>query len=70
MKAEKLEWTKYSSICIDGAPAMPGSRTGFTARVKEMNPNVIVTESQNCLVLSAPRKRASRPAPDFTVLFY
>ena len=28
-----------------------------------------VTESQNCLVLPAPHKRASRPAPDFTVLF-
>ena len=24
-----------------------------------------VTESQNCLVLPAPHKRASRPAPDF-----
>ena len=29
-----------------------------------------VTESQNCLVLPAPHKRASRPPPDFTVLFY
>ena len=29
-----------------------------------------VTESQNCLVLPAPHKRASRPASDFTVLFY
>ena len=34
------------------------------------NFNVFVTESQNCLVLPAPHKRASRPAPDFTVLFY
>ena len=29
-----------------------------------------VTESQNCLVLPAPKKRASRPAPNFTVLLY
>ena len=28
-----------------------------------------MTESQNCLVLPAPHKRASRPAPDFD-LFY
>ena len=28
-----------------------------------------VTESQNCLVLPAPHKCASRPAPNFTVLF-
>ena len=31
---------------------------------------VPVTESQNCLVLPAPHKRASRPASNFTVLFY
>ena len=31
---------------------------------------VPVTELQNCLVLPAPHKRASRPAPNFTVLFY
>ena len=47
MKAEKLEWTKCSSICIDGAPGMLGSCTGFTARVKEMNPNVMIS---NCFV--------------------
>ena len=30
---------------------------------------VNVMESQNCLVLPAPHKRASRPAQDFTVFF-
>jgi len=43
MKADKLEWTKCSSICSDGAPTMLGSRRGFTARVKEMNPNVTIS---------------------------
>ena len=36
MKAEKIEWTKCSSICSDRAPAMLASHSGFTARVKEI----------------------------------
>ena len=43
MKEEGLEWNNCSSICTDGAPAMLGSRKGFTARVKEINPNVMTS---------------------------
>ena len=31
------------SVCSDGAPAMLRSLRGFSARVKEINPNVMIT---------------------------
>ena len=43
MKEEGLEWNNWSRICTDGAPAMLGSRKGFTARVKEIYPNVMTS---------------------------
>ena len=42
---------------------------GFAAGLYSKILNQTVTELQNCLVLPAPHKRASRPAPDFTVYF-
>ena len=35
------------SICTDGAPAMLGKKSGFTALVKKVNPNVI---SSHCIL--------------------
>jgi len=37
---EGLSWENCVSLCTDGAPAMLGVRQGFTARVKQVNPNV------------------------------
>ncbi|XP_068250344.1 SCAN domain-containing protein 3-like [Palaemon carinicauda] len=47
IKEEGLRWDQCSSVCSDGASAMPGARQGFTARVKQVNPTVIVT---HCLL--------------------
>ena len=37
---EGLSWENCVSLCTDGAPAMLGVRQGFTAPVKQVNPNV------------------------------
>ena len=47
IKEEGLKWDQCYSVCSDGAPAMLGARQGFTARVKQVNPTVIVT---HCLL--------------------
>ena len=33
-----LEWEDVCGVCADGAPAMLGSRSGFTKKVKELAP--------------------------------
>ncbi|XP_057715925.1 SCAN domain-containing protein 3-like [Corythoichthys intestinalis] len=38
-----LTWENCTSVCTDGAAAMVGRIKGFVSRVKEKNPNVIVT---------------------------
>ena len=35
---EGLQWNKLCGICIDGAPAMLGSRSGFQTKVKAKSP--------------------------------
>ncbi|XP_042228049.1 zinc finger BED domain-containing protein 5-like [Homarus americanus] len=47
IKEENLSWDQCFSVCSDGAPAMQGARQGFTARVKQVNPAVIVV---HCLL--------------------
>ncbi|XP_076049324.1 SCAN domain-containing protein 3-like [Oratosquilla oratoria] len=47
IKEEGLRWDQCFSVYSDGAPAMLGARQGFTARVKQVNPTVIVT---HCLL--------------------
>ena len=42
-----LSWDIVGSICTDGAPAMLGKKSGFTALVKKVNPNVI---SSHCIL--------------------
>ncbi|XP_076059510.1 zinc finger BED domain-containing protein 5-like [Oratosquilla oratoria] len=42
-KEEGLRWDQCVSVCSDGAPAMLGAPQGFTARVKQVNPTMIVT---------------------------
>ncbi|KAG7161284.1 ZBED8-like 6 [Homarus americanus] len=49
IKEENLRWDHCFSVCSDGAPVMLGARQGFTARVKQVNPAVIVVE---CLLNS------------------
>jgi len=39
---EDINWKNYVSERTDGAPAMLNARQGFTARVKQVNPNVQV----------------------------
>lgn len=39
---EGLTWNQCYSVCCDGAPAMFGARKGFTSRVKNVNPEVLV----------------------------
>ena len=41
-KQEGLLWKQCYSVCCDGAPAMLGACQGFTARVKQENPNVVL----------------------------
>uniref|UniRef100_UPI00358F611A protein FAM200C-like n=1 Tax=Myxine glutinosa TaxID=7769 RepID=UPI00358F611A len=43
MEENGIEWTKLGSLCMDGAPAMMGKRSGFVALVKDKCPDVIVT---------------------------
>ncbi|XP_034021474.1 SCAN domain-containing protein 3 [Thalassophryne amazonica] len=38
-----LAWENCTGVCTDGAAAMVGRSKGFVSRVKEINPNVIVT---------------------------
>uniref|UniRef100_A0A670JTK9 Uncharacterized protein n=1 Tax=Podarcis muralis TaxID=64176 RepID=A0A670JTK9_PODMU len=38
-----LKWENCISVCTDGAAAMVGHTKGFVSRVKERNPNVILT---------------------------
>jgi len=44
---EDINWENCVSLCTDGAPAMLDARQGFTARFKEVNPNVQVG---HCLI--------------------
>ncbi|XP_032093621.1 zinc finger BED domain-containing protein 5-like [Thamnophis elegans] len=39
----ELKWENCTSVCTDGAAAMVGHTKGFVSRVKERNPDVIVT---------------------------
>ena len=38
---EGLSWENVVGICIDGAPAMLGSRSGFLKLAKKHNPNIV-----------------------------
>ena len=38
-----LQWLSCVSVCTDGAAAMIGRIKGFMGRVREKNPNVVVT---------------------------
>ncbi|XP_035215747.1 zinc finger BED domain-containing protein 5-like [Stegodyphus dumicola] len=38
-----LKWENSTSVCTDGAAAMVGRTKGFVSRVKERNPDVIIT---------------------------
>jgi len=40
---EGLKWENCTSVCTDGAAAMVGHTKGFLSRVKERNPDLIVT---------------------------
>lgn len=42
LKDEGLSWNQCYSVCCDGAPAMLGARKGFTSRVKNVNPEVLI----------------------------
>ena len=46
-KQEELLWKQCYSVCCDGARAMLGVCQGFTARVKQENPNVVIV---HCLL--------------------
>ena len=37
--AKGIQWEKLISICIDGAPTMLGSQSGFVTRIKQKSPN-------------------------------
>ena len=41
-KQQGLLWKQCYRVCCDGAPAMLGSRQGFTARVKQENPSALI----------------------------
>ena len=38
-----MKWERLVGVCTDGAPAMLGCRSGFIARIKEKNPDVVGT---------------------------
>ena len=42
-----LNWKNLIGVCTDGAPAMLGSRSGFTTLVKSKNPDVVAT---HCMI--------------------
>ena len=37
------KWEKLVGVCTDGTPAMLGCRSGFIARLKQKNPDVVGT---------------------------
>jgi hypothetical protein len=61
---EGLSWADCVSLCTDGAPAMLGVRQGFTARVKQVNPNVGVV---HCF-LHRENLAAQRLSPDLSAV--
>ena len=36
-----MKWEKLVGVCTDGAPAMLGCQSGFIARIKQKNPDVV-----------------------------
>ena len=39
-----MKWEKFVGVCTDGAPAMLGCPSGFIARIKQNNPDVVGTQ--------------------------
>ena len=51
---KKLEWSNWTSVCMDGAPFMVSKYNGFLDKVMEKNPNMIATHCfLQCEVLVA-----------------
>lgn len=46
-ESNNLSWENLIGVCTDGAPAMLGSRSGFTTLVKLKNPDVVAT---HCMI--------------------
>ena len=42
-----IAWNKVGSVCIDGAPAMIGHRSGFVASLKQVAPHIV---SNHCAI--------------------
>ena len=48
-----LKWEKLVGFCTDGAPAMLGSRSGYSTLVKEKNPSILTT---HCVIYRQAKK--------------
>ena len=61
-----LSWNNLVAVCTDGAPAMMGSRSGFTALVKQKNPKIRGT---HCLLHRLSLTTETLPKTLNTVLY-
>ena len=41
LRENSITWNKVGSVCIDGAPAMIGHRSGFIALMKQVAPRIV-----------------------------
>ncbi|XP_066981062.1 protein FAM200C-like [Macrobrachium rosenbergii] len=57
---EKLSWAKLVGVCMDRAPSMFGSKSGFMTLVKTKNPDIITT---HCLIHCEDFASKTLPAP-------
>ena len=53
-ETEGLQWEKLCGVCMDGAPAMLGSKSGFQIKVKEKSPQV---KEVHCMMYSFDFKK-------------
>ena len=64
-KAHELQWENVCGVCTNGAPAMLGSRSGFTKKVKELAPKA---KGTHCFIHRYALSSKTLPTPLKSIL--